>query len=238
MSTTNPPPQQTNELHIKIYQLLEPYGRLWLDTYHLHLFTLETGGLWIEFNVIQAVKNWLDGQRNLGFEIYCESCYKHGLTIIHDSHSESNQDNSPMLNIMTKNVHREKRSKKKHQHLLHQMTRRKQRQTDCQANNDRCCRHNMPVVFKEIKGFEFILQPKVFDAGVCRGRCPARYNPAHHHALIQSIISKQDKNKAPRPCCAPSKLNQLEVLHVDEEDSTKLKVSTWSDMRVLECACS
>lgn len=112
------------------------------------------------------------------------------------------------------------------------------RRTNCYKTNQRCCRHAMEVTFKEIKGFEFIIQPKVFDAGYCHGRCPPRYNPAHHHAMLQSLIWKQNHQKAPRPCCAPSKLAELEVLHVDEKDSEKLKISTWSDMKVVECACS
>lgn len=115
---------------------------------------------------------------------------------------------------------------------------RQNRRTNCYKANQRCCRHSMEVTFKEIKGFEFIIQPKVFDAGYCHGRCPPRYNPAHHHAMLQSLIWKQNHHKAPRPCCAPSKLVELEVLHVDEKDSDKLKISTWSDMKVVECACS
>uniref|UniRef100_A0ABD2W161 TGF-beta family profile domain-containing protein n=1 Tax=Trichogramma kaykai TaxID=54128 RepID=A0ABD2W161_9HYME len=113
------------------------------------------------------------------------------------------------------------------------------RRTECHGKGaKRCCRHHMSVTFKELEGFDFIIQPKNFDAGYCKGRCPPRYNPAHHHALLQSLIWKEDRHKAPRPCCAPSKLAELEILYFDEDDSTKLKVSNWKDMRVLECACS
>ncbi|XP_023036610.1 uncharacterized protein LOC6651366 [Drosophila willistoni] len=108
----------------------------------------------------------------------------------------------------------------------------------CYKVHQRCCRHQLDVVFKDIKGFEFILQPKSFDAGYCQGRCPPRHNPANHHALLQSLIWQQDHNRVPRPCCAASKLTELEILHVDEEHSDKLKISTWSDMQVVECACS
>jgi integrin beta 8 len=96
----------------------------------------------------------------------------------------------------------------------------------------------MEVVFKELEGFGFILEPKSFDAGYCKGRCPPRYNPANHHALLQSLIWKQDRDRAPRPCCAPNKLTDLEILHMDDKDPTKLKVSKWKDIGVLECACS
>ncbi|XP_001352269.4 uncharacterized protein mav isoform X1 [Drosophila pseudoobscura] len=116
--------------------------------------------------------------------------------------------------------------------------RREKWNNSCYKVHQRCCRHQLDVIFKEIKGFEFILQPKMFDAGYCHGRCPPRHNPAHHHALLQSLIWQQDSSRAPRPCCAPSKLEVLEILHVDEEHTDKLKISTWSDMQVLECACS
>ncbi|XP_017051448.1 inhibin beta A chain [Drosophila ficusphila] len=109
---------------------------------------------------------------------------------------------------------------------------------NCYKLHQRCCRNQLNVAFRDIKGFEFILQPKVFDAGYCQGRCPPRHNPAHHHALLQSLIWQKDHTLAPRPCCTPSKLEVLEILHVDENNSNKLKISTWSDMQVLECACS
>jgi integrin beta 8 len=96
----------------------------------------------------------------------------------------------------------------------------------------------MEVVFKDLEGFGFVLEPKSFDAGYCKGRCPPRYNPAHRHALLQSLIWKQNRDRAPRPCCAPNKLTDLEILHLDEEDNSKLKVSKWKDIGVLECACS
>ncbi|CAH1393349.1 unnamed protein product [Nezara viridula] len=116
--------------------------------------------------------------------------------------------------------------------------------TDCSTNiyyssakKQRCCRHKMEVVFKELPGYEFIVQPYRFDAGYCKGGCPYRYNPANHHASLQSLIWRQKKGGAPKPCCAPSKLEQLEIIHIDEDDPNKLKMTTWSDMKVLECAC-
>lgn len=135
----------------------------------------------------------------------------------------------------------ENRTQRQYHHQVHNNNKNQNhhnRRTNCYKANQHCCRHAMEVTFKEIKGFEFIIQPKVFDAGYCQGRCPPRYNPAHHHAMLQSLISQQNRQKAPRPCCAPSKLVELEVLHVDEKDNEKLKISTWSDMKVVECACS
>lgn len=288
-----------NKIELKVYQLLEPYGRMWLDSRQIEIDSFDDDhdlstdnddnnnddnmnfsyskelydSQWLDFDVTKAVINWITGKyTNLGLEIHCENCEKNGIQILHtDSSTSSSSSNSitssfinyddiddnkqnnynmnnnaenisPVLNIIGRfNLHRDKRSRQNHQHYHHHFlpnVKRKPRKTDCYEENKKCCRHSMEVVFKEIKGFEFIIQPKVFDAGYCRGKCPPRYNPAHHHALLQSLIWKQDKNKAPRPCCAPSKLVELEVLHVDENDPKKLKVSTWSDMRALECACS
>jgi integrin beta 8 len=96
----------------------------------------------------------------------------------------------------------------------------------------------MEVVFRDLEEFGFIFEPKHFDAGYCKGRCPPRYNPANRHALLQSLIRRQNRDRAPRLCCAPNKLKDLEVLHADEHDSTKLKVTIWKNVSVEECACS
>lgn len=176
------------------------------------------------------------------------------------------------------------------------------RRTDCKADGtgsgggngteptrNKCCREQMRVVFADIPGFDFIAEPKWFDAGLCRGRCPAKYNPATRHAFIQSMMWKQHKNDQnnknggddddddrnrgpgsgdgdagrrrgrrkvrhrgaaaagsasssnrapPKPCCAPSKLDRLQIVHVDEADPSRLKVTTWEEMAVVECACS
>ncbi|XP_050426074.1 uncharacterized protein LOC126836577 [Adelges cooleyi] len=140
-------------------------------------------------------------------------------------------------------------------------------------HNNKCCREEMRVVFADIPGFDFIIEPKWFDAGLCRGRCPAKYNPATRHAFIQSLLWKQHAPRRqqqeteqaqrygrhrmrhggkrdggdsaaaqppppPKPCCAPSKLDRLQIVHIDELNPTNLKVTTWKEMAVVECACS
>ncbi|XP_059613504.1 transforming growth factor beta-2 proprotein [Phlebotomus argentipes] len=227
-----------DSISLKVYQLIEPYGRIFLDGQVVSLEHL-SGSRWVELDVSRAVESWMEARhQNLGLEVHCDGCHRNGLHVVHDASQfgDSDDDANPALNIVTRVVQREKRSRQYKHYIQHPI--RRPRQTDCQKNNQKCCRHRMEVAFKDVKGYEFIIQPKSFDAGFCRGKCPPKYNPAHHHALLQSLIWKQDKSKAPRPCCAPLKLVDLEVLHVDERDPTKLKVATWTDMRVLECACS
>lgn len=182
---------------------------------------------WIEVDCTAAAIAWVERKlENLGLEVEFQ----------HEGVPAVRRVASPAsFNVFTSTAARRllKRAAPDQLMALH-----KGRRTECRGDNKKCCRHQMTVIFKDLKGFEFIIQPKTFDAGYCKGRCPPRYNPAHHHALLQSLIWKEDRKKAPRPCCAPSKLAELEILYIDENDPTKLKVSNWKNMRVLECACS
>lgn len=188
---------------------------------------------WVELDVTELASAWHDGgDANYGLRLRFGS-----------GNGAQPIVALPAMNVFTTNysygendarlARRKRRAGPEHLMSLH-----KGRRTECRGENKKCCRHEMTVIFKDLKGFEFIVQPKNFDAGYCKGRCPPRYNPAHHHALLQSLIWKEDKRKAPRPCCAPSKLDELEILYFDENDPTKLKVSSWKNMKVLECACS
>lgn len=260
--------KQKHILNLKVYQRLGHGKRLWLDSSNVNIEidqsrTDDTQSQWLQFDVTKAVKTWLREQRsNLGLEVQCDNCQRVGARILNDMSSPTNVDDlnaddtqlMPILNIIGRlgvsykeirsNKHSNYAELAHHYHNVATFSNGLQRlngaidKHSCQKVNQRCCRHTMEVVFKEIKGFEFIIQPKVFDAGYCHGRCPPRYNPAHHHAMLQSLIWNQNRERAPRPCCAPSKLVELEVLHVDEKDTEKLKISTWTDMRVVECACS
>ena len=92
-----------------------------------------------------------------------------------------------------------------------------------------------------ISGFEFIQQPKAFDAFMCKGRCPARYNAINDHSLLQSIMhlkTRKSENKVHRPCCVGTKFQPLDILHVDDRDPSKLKVTHWKNVIVSECGCA
>ncbi|XP_015513503.2 bone morphogenetic protein 4 [Neodiprion lecontei] len=187
---------------------------------------------WVDFDSTEAVVSWVhDGEENLGFEVEVRR---------RGSETYNWKSVAPAaLNVFTmsdRSVASGSRFRRATPDQL--MSLHRGRRTECKGQNKKCCRHEMIVTFKDIRGFEFIIQPKTFDAGYCKGRCPPRYNPAHHHALIQSLIWKEDRKKAPRPCCAPSKLTELEILYYNENDPTKLKITNWKNMKVLECACS
>ncbi|XP_071560514.1 uncharacterized protein Mav [Temnothorax nylanderi] len=181
---------------------------------------------WLELDTTEAAASWLEhGLENHGLE----------LEFLHDGRPTRREVSQAALNVFaTSEPGRRKRSTPEELMPLH-----KGRRSKCKGdNNKKCCRHELTVMFKDLKGFEFIVYPKGFDAGYCKGRCPPRYNPAHHHALLQSLLWKEDRKRVPKPCCAPSKLDQLMIVYFDENDSTQLKVSYWKNIQVLECACS
>ncbi|XP_017869373.1 PREDICTED: uncharacterized protein LOC108617975 [Drosophila arizonae] len=253
------PKTRSYTLKLSVYQLLPMHKRKQLDSRKIEFENAmdvdETHSQWLEFDVTEAVRGWLNKScENLGIEIQCDKCRRIGARILSDVYSPHNRDQndgddddryhlSPVLNIIGHigRTHREKgiQSFNHNNYSDHRNSNKaKLWPNSCYKPHQRCCRHQLNVAFKDIKGFEFIIQPKVFDAGYCLGRCPPRHNPAHHHALLQSLIWQQDHTRVPRPCCAPSKLTELEILHVDENHSDKLKISTWSNMQVSECACS
>lgn len=221
---------QIQSLNILIYESLQSgAARRLISKRKLLNQNQPQASQWIEFDLTDAVLSTLN-EENHHLILQLEFQQQNGIPIEYIIFS-------PVLNIFTTTYNsrtiRNKRGAHDQLISLH-----KGRRTECRGDNKKCCRHQMTVIFKDLKGFEFIIQPKTFDAGYCKGRCPPRYNPAHHHALLQSLIWKEDRRKAPRPCCAPSKLAELEILYFDENDPTKLKISNWKNMKVLECACS
>ncbi|XP_052861152.1 protein 60A [Anopheles cruzii] len=230
---------QTVTVHV--YQLVDPYERHFLTSRTIAVDEIApNGSRWYQLPLEEAVRTWLDGSRkNLGLELYCEGCHASNLYIVHDSSPFfRSHEETPVLNVVGRMVQREKRSKvQRYRPMLHDYQ-SPPKTTACKAGNKRCCRHPLLVDFRDIEGFEFIIQPKIFDAGFCRGRCPTKHNPATQHAMLQSLLHEHIKYDVPKPCCAPSSLDHIDILHPDTKNPQRLMVSTWPSMRVLECACS
>ena len=219
-------PNKMGILHILVYEAAPGTSRRLISRRRLDMDESQAPR-WVEFDLTETVSSWIEEDAR-------DVCLQ--LQFVHKGIPVWRSFFSPVLNVFTL----EDRSRTRNRRGAHDqlISLHKGRRTECRGDSKKCCRHQMNVIFKDLKGFEFIIQPKTFDAGYCKGRCPPRYNPAHHHALLQSLIWKEDRRKAPRPCCAPSKLAELEILYFDENDPTKLKVSNWKNMKVLECACS
>lgn len=200
---------------------------------------------WIQLDLTASVKEWLNEEVNiLSIDILCEFCEQNGLKIVNVPNYEAT-NNNPALNIIG-TVIRSKRKidnmKKKSEKLgkVKDYTVTQPKKTFCKQNEDKkCCRHKWIIDFKELGGYEFIIEPRKFDAGFCEGNCPYRFNVGNNHAFFQSLARHQTKNsKIPNVCCAPTRFENLEFLHVDEDDNTKLKVTTMKKMKAIKCSCT
>lgn len=217
---------RTGPVKVLVYQVLENQRTRLIE--EKEIFLAEGAPKWAEFDVTQAVRSWKEeSQSNLGLELRCEECRlrRHGLV---------STSGEAVINALIIEDSNRRRKRSDDQALYYQ----KDRRTDCHIKHGKkCCRHKMDFDLMQL-GMDFIIQPKKFDGGICKGRCPPHYNAAHNHAVLQSLMWRQNKNLTPRVCCAPSKLHHLEILTVDEDNPAKLSVKQWENMVVLECACS
>lgn len=206
---------------IRIYQILGGQRRRLVDERKTYLSPVASK--WCDFDVTTGVESWLKGDRNFGLEFECPQCNN---SVLH-----------PLQATLSLLVHKNRRFRRSSSYNYEEGGR-----TDCLLNDKKkkCCRHTMKVTFKDLKvpQISSIIQPKSYEAGFCKGRCPYNYNHATNHSRIQSLVHKLDRKVVPRVCCAPSKLAPLDILRVDPYDYTKLNVEKWDNMRVLECACS
>ncbi|KAK8750255.1 hypothetical protein OTU49_017521 [Cherax quadricarinatus] len=200
-----------------------------------------TGDEWLTVDVTDTVRDWLETPReDAGVLVQCPDCGAAGVTI-HTGASTSNTSYVPTLDVQTQ-VPAGRRVKRSPE--LKRATKAKWRRNgDCRDMNpserhrrSRCCRRSMKVRFKDLPDFDFVESPDIFDAFYCSGRCPPRYNPANEHALLQSLLKMKHKKKIPRPCCAPTALKGLHILHFN--DQGKLTTTYWDDMIVTECGCA
>lgn len=199
-----------------------------------------TGDEWLSVDVTEAVQEWIGAPRDeAGVLIQCPDCAAAGVTI-HTGADTSNTTYVPTLDVQTQ-VPAGRRVKRSPE--LRATKAKWRHRGDCREMNSngrrrrsRCCRRSMKVRFSDLPDFDFVQSPDDFDAFYCSGRCPPRYNPANEHALLQSLLKMKHKKKIPRPCCAPTALKGLLILHFNE--SGKLTTTYWDDMIVTECGCA
>lgn len=242
--------QQHQTVTFTMYQLMEeaktrPEAAISMATQSFQITELTNS---IEFDATEMVQSWiLDEEYNHGMRIECDNCHQVGLSFINDEvsmaikiHSTNNQQmmtrrssvlasSSPAAETTPPHVGHQDCSSTTHQ---------------AGKKRPRCCRESMKINLATIPGFDFIQQPRVFDAYLCRGRCPPRFNAANDHALLQSLMHLKTRrndlaeDRIPRPCCVGTKYQPLDVLHVDDNDTSKLKVTHWKNIIASACGCS
>lgn len=260
--------QQVFEKHhvsFVLYQMSDNREGIAMDSYHTHPEEIledsneedgETGCnmYWINFDVSSTIQAWLvHHNSNHGIRVECKGCSEAGISMRKEVSKLQINDAYVMKEKYLRRLGKQRTSPSTNADLNERMVYKHQNYNDCKKKSgissnrkgrkQRCCRQKMPVNVKEMTGFNFILQPTSFDSYFCQGSCPARYNPINEHSLLQSLMHIRTRNKSkldrvPRPCCTPKKLLPLEILHLDDDDNTKLRVTHWKNVIVAECGCS
>ncbi|XP_077999648.1 nodal homolog 3-A-like [Glandiceps talaboti] len=100
-----------------------------------------------------------------------------------------------------------------------------------------CKKISLTVDFEKIGWGSWVIYPKKFDAYQCVGECEGpmsgRHNP-NNHAIMQGLLHMANQERAPKPCCIPTKLAPLSMLYFEHG---KIVVKEHENMIVEECGC-
>ncbi|XP_066152352.1 bone morphogenetic protein 7-like [Euwallacea fornicatus] len=103
------------------------------------------------------------------------------------------------------------------------------------SNDEKCSVHKLKVNFKELGWHDFVIAPKTYTTGYCRGTCdfPIK-NSGTNHALVQSLMQVTFPDLIPKPACAPMETSHLSVLFKGEFNTV---LKNYKGMVVHSCKC-
>jgi hypothetical protein len=99
-----------------------------------------------------------------------------------------------------------------------------------------CSRHDLFVDFDQLSFGAWVIEPKRFNAGICRGDCPnplSRLFYPTNHAMLLSLLHERG-NSIQQPSCVPVRLRPLDLLYYDRRE---LIIKRHQGMQVEECGC-
>ncbi|CAF0735512.1 unnamed protein product [Adineta steineri] len=99
-----------------------------------------------------------------------------------------------------------------------------------------CSRHDLFVDFDQLSFGAWVVEPKKFNAGICRGDCPnplSRLYYPTNHAMLLSLLHERG-NSIQQPSCVPVRLRSLDLLYYDHRE---LIIKRHQGMQVVECGC-
>ncbi|XP_076307258.1 uncharacterized protein LOC143223311 [Tachypleus tridentatus] len=198
---------------------------------------------WETFDVSSAVESWLtEPESKFELQIVCSNCDFVFMSMNNSLEARSFfQQNFTLDKSLSKailEIGLSERSRRLPRNIRHS----KRYPMDCThgKKTKRCCRYKMKVSFQSIPlkgtGWESIIEPKEFDAFVCKGKCNKRYrNVLNRHALLQNRLRRIMKDKIPRLCCTSKKRKPLMVKVIDSH--SQRREGKLDDMIVTECGC-
>lgn len=106
-------------------------------------------------------------------------------------------------------------------------------------NTSQCKSKALYIGFKDLGWSDWIMAPEGYKARFCQGECKFasndHTNASTNHALIQTLVNLMFPKYVPPPCCAPIRLEPLQVLFLNERNSVIMK--KYANMIVNDCAC-
>jgi hypothetical protein len=99
-----------------------------------------------------------------------------------------------------------------------------------------CSKHDLFVDFDQLSFGSWVVEPKRFNAGVCRGDCPnplSRLYYPTNHAMLLSLLHERG-SASQQPSCVPVRLRPLDLLYYDRRE---LVIKRHQGMQVEECGC-
>ncbi|CAF0770660.1 unnamed protein product [Rotaria sordida] len=120
--------------------------------------------------------------------------------------------------------------------LLPSSTTRIKRSIKQKQIQNSCSRYDLFVDFNQLSFGTWIIEPKRFNAGICRGDCPnplSRLFYPTNHAMLLSLLHEQG-NSIQQPSCVPVRLRPLDLLYYDRQE---LVIKRHQGMQVEECGC-
>lgn len=225
----------TNEVEIKIFSCNQVVETL----IESRTVDVSRDG-WEIFDITQVVKDWIDDpELNNGVEIYADGLNAGqllfpSLDVAEKKSSKSNRTATrynvvvPILEMKTHERSILKRVKRQNN-----IERR-----DCVKGDgeSRCCRFTTTIAFSDLGWDDWIIAPPEYEAHYCDGSCPDRFKMANTFAGIQARLHALYPSKFPKPCCVPSKLSPLTILHKDSDG--KYQFTDYPDMIVEDCKCA
>ncbi|KAJ9584980.1 hypothetical protein L9F63_020685 [Diploptera punctata] len=212
--------REGNTVEVRVYQVLQPEkpdlesqldetyvpeeGRLLVDRRRIHLAA--SASKWTEFDVTKAAEAWVNGGvSNLGLEVECRECVRRGVTLVTQETVGSNSSVSPVLNILA-DIHMGVNSRRKRSAIYSSdplSNTHRSRRIECHKDGQRCCRHTMEVVFKELEGFGFIFQTQKIRCRLLQGTMSPPLQPsASPRTLAESHLAAGSRKSAQTLLCA------------------------------------
>ncbi len=204
--------------YVEIRTILESVGqRFVVEGKYIDVYD---GGYQV-FDITSAVKLWVASEINgtVGLEVivYCYSSPQ-------CAQAQSNQADPAKVQFLydsedSKKAPRVIVTSKNPIEIEHQRRFRRQLQEGpgvsfCSENQTTCCLKPLTIHFKDDLGFDFVMQPKQFDANYCEGFCPEVSEEYMTPQLFEFLSRLGDSSPAGsiEPCCAGNTYSSLEVL--------------------------